>query len=118
MAKFSDRLKELRAELRLSQDGLASKLKVTRSCIGNYEQGLREPNFEDLETIADFFNVDMRYLMGKTDIRTSHPVYSPEIRDFISRLVNLPSDYQKLVYDALRHAERDYEEDREKRKEA
>ena len=33
-----------------------------------YERGEREPNFETLETIADFFNCDLDYLLGKSDI--------------------------------------------------
>lgn len=74
------------------------------------------PKADILFKIATHFHVSMEYLL--TGKEASHSVYSPEIRDFISRLVNLPSDYQKPVYDALRHAERDYEEDREKRKEA
>ena len=32
-----------------------------------YEVGKREPDFETLESIADFFNVDMNFLLGKND---------------------------------------------------
>lgn len=67
MSNFSQRLRDLRASANISQEELARRLKVTRSCIGNYEQGKREPNFEDLERIADYFNVDMSYLVGKSD---------------------------------------------------
>lgn len=31
-----------------------------------YESGAREPDFETLELIADFFNVDIDYLLGRT----------------------------------------------------
>ena len=31
-----------------------------------YERGERQPNFEVLEAIADFFNVDIDYLLGRT----------------------------------------------------
>ena len=43
-----------------------------------YERGEREPGLETLEVIADFFNVDMDYLLGKSDIpnKYSHLVYS------------------------------------------
>ena len=33
-----------------------------------YERGEREPGIETLEAIADFFNVDLDYLIGKSDI--------------------------------------------------
>lgn len=68
MANFSERLKMLRTASHISQEELAKRLQVTRSCIGNYEQGKREPSFEDLEKIADYFNVDMDYLTGRSDV--------------------------------------------------
>ena len=71
MATFSERLKNLRTITHLSQEELSARLKVSRSCIGNYEQGKRLPSVEDLEKIADFFNVDMDYLVGKTDVQKS-----------------------------------------------
>ncbi len=65
---FSDTLKFLRAQARLSQTEFAKIIGVSRSCIGMYETGQREPDFETLETIADYFNVTMDYLLGKTNI--------------------------------------------------
>ena len=38
-----------------------------------YETGAREPDFETLEKIADFFNVDIDYLLGRTDKTTLLP---------------------------------------------
>ena len=35
-----------------------------------YERGERQPNFEVLEMIADFFNVDIDYLLGRTNKTT------------------------------------------------
>lgn len=70
MRTFGNRLKDLRIQRKLSQESLASLLKVSRSCIGNYEQNTREPSFEDLEKIADFFNVDIDYLVGRKDTTT------------------------------------------------
>ena len=37
---------------------MADKLKISRSSVGMYEKGEREPSYELLEAIADFFNVD------------------------------------------------------------
>lgn len=36
-----------------------------------YENGEREPDFETLEAIADFFNVDMDYLIGRSSCVTT-----------------------------------------------
>lgn len=67
---FKTRLKQLRTEKRINQRELAKFLKVAPSTISMYESGHREPNFEILEILADFFNVDMNYLLGKTDKTT------------------------------------------------
>ena len=56
----------------LTQDQLAMHLDVSKSRISMYENNKREPSFEMLETIADFFNVDMSKLIGDADA----PVYS------------------------------------------
>lgn len=69
MSRFSDNLKHLRKEINFTQEELAKALNVTKSRINMYERGEREPNFEMLESIADYFNVDMNYLLGKTDIK-------------------------------------------------
>lgn len=68
MASFGQRLKELRLSLGLSQEELANKFSVSKQAISQYERGLRFP--KDYEQIADFFNVDMDYLMGRTDFTT------------------------------------------------
>lgn len=71
MSKFSDNLKRLRKEINFTQEELAKALNVTKSRINMYECGEREPNFEMLESIADYFNVDMNYLLGETDVKNS-----------------------------------------------
>lgn len=67
MAAFKDMLKYLRNRDKLSQSELAEKLGVSKSTISMYEVGKREPDFETLEMIADFFNVDMNFLLGKQE---------------------------------------------------
>lgn len=73
MGKFQSTLKDLRKSFGLTQDELAKKLKLSRSTIGMYEKGAREPDFETLELIADFFNVDINYLLGRTAKTTVVP---------------------------------------------
>ena len=74
MAAFSDMLVYLRKQCGLSQKDLADKTGLTRSAIGMYETGKREPDFETLEVFADFFNVNMDTLLGKSDIATSRQI--------------------------------------------
>ena len=78
MANFSEMLKNLRKERGLTQEALAKALsigdfKISPSAVGMWEQGRREPDFETLDLIADFFNVDIDFLLGKTDKTTYIP---------------------------------------------
>ena len=72
MVKFKDRLKELRVKQGLTQEMLAEKLNMGKSTIGMYENGKRLPSFEIEEEIADFFNVDLDYLRGRSNKNTSN----------------------------------------------
>ena len=65
MATLVDMLVYLRKEAGLSQQELADKIGITRSAIGMYETGRREPDLETLEAFADFYNVDMDTLLGR-----------------------------------------------------
>ena len=67
---FGKRLSALRKQKGLSQYELADRLGYSRGQIANYEQGKREPDYETLQKIADFFDVTTDYLLGRTDIRT------------------------------------------------
>lgn len=73
MGKFQNVLKGLRTSYGLTQNELSKSLKMSRSTIGMYEKGAREPDFETLELIADYFNVDTDYLLGRTDKTTVIP---------------------------------------------
>lgn len=72
MAKFGERLRFLRTSHDLSQMDLAKQLKISKSSINMYERCEREPNLVMLEAIADFFNVDLDYLLGKSDYPRKH----------------------------------------------
>lgn len=68
MPKFAERLKTLRTAKKLSQADFAKQIKLSKSSVNMYERGEREPGLETLERIADYFNVDMDYLLGKSDV--------------------------------------------------
>ena len=73
MGDFQNIFKRLRNSCGLTQVEMAEKIGISRSTIGMYETGAREPDFETLEKIADFFNVDIDYLLGRTDKTTILP---------------------------------------------
>ena len=90
MVAIGQRIKDLRMSRGLTQEQLADILKISKSRIGMYEIGKREPNFEMLEAIADYFNVDMNYLLGKSDV-PNQLVWASRLED-----INQSVDLQKL----------------------
>ncbi|MCL2556395.1 MAG: helix-turn-helix domain-containing protein [Firmicutes bacterium] len=67
MRKFAERLKELREEKELSKLALAKALQVADINIGRWERGEQEITSDNLIKIADFFDVSVDYLLGRTD---------------------------------------------------
>ncbi len=61
------RLKELRMQRHLSQVRLAMDLNMSQNTISRYETGQREADYAALIKIADYFNVSVDYLLGRTD---------------------------------------------------
>ena len=61
------RLKELRKKKGLSQLRLATELNTTQNTVSRYETGEREPGIDELIKIADYFNVSVDYLIGRTE---------------------------------------------------
>lgn len=64
-----NRIKQLRIEKGISQQGLADLLNIAQQTISSYEKGTREPDSELLKTLSEYFNVSIDYLLGNTDIR-------------------------------------------------
>ena len=61
---FGQTLYKLRTSHNVTQAELSEYFKISKSLISMYERDKRKPNFEILEGIADFFNVDMNTLHG------------------------------------------------------
>ena len=70
MSRFSDRLTELRKSSGMTQDEFSRRIGMPRSTYGMYECGKRVPDIDTLGLFADYFNVDMDYLLGNTDKTT------------------------------------------------
>lgn len=80
--EFKDRLTNLRKKSKLYQVDMAKKIGVARATYGAYEQGTRQPDFETLQTIADFFEVSTDYLLGRTDNPYSDGVSNDKEKSF------------------------------------
>ncbi len=61
------RLKELRENRKMSQIRFGIELGINQDVISRYENLEREADYQTLLDIADFFNVSLDYLFGRTD---------------------------------------------------
>lgn len=67
MTEFCTRLREIRMERRKTQKQTAEILEMKLRSYQLYEQGKVEPSIAKLIALADFFDVTLDYLMGRTD---------------------------------------------------
>ena len=72
MADIKDRILSLRNEKELTQEKMAKIFNVGLSTISMWERGERIPRPKILQEICDYFNVDMDYLMGRSDIKNRY----------------------------------------------
>lgn len=78
MTTFGERFKQLRKEKNMTQEGLAKKFFLNKSSISRYEQNKQVPEMDLLKKFADFFDVSVDYLLGRTDIRNPEKELTPE----------------------------------------
>lgn len=64
---FKDNLKKLRKEKKITQEELSKIIGVERSSIGKYESSGVIPSVDVLNKIADYFNVSVDYLLGRSN---------------------------------------------------
>ena len=62
---MGERIRAARLSHGMTQADLAEAVGVKKSTVGMWENGLREPNIDTLEALADVFNVPMRYFVEK-----------------------------------------------------
>jgi len=70
LSVFSERLTDLRKSKGISQNALAKEIGVSPRTYQDYEYGLREPQVAIFTRIAEFFNVSLDYLAGRSEERT------------------------------------------------
>ena len=67
MFNFGTHLKLLRKSKSITQKQLASAIGATERSVQQYELGERKPSFDVLIALADYFNVSLDYLVGRSD---------------------------------------------------
>ena len=73
---FSQQIKALRKEYKMSQAELAKQLKVTQQAIGKWETGKSTPDSDTLQKLAEIFKTSVDFLLGRetaVSVATSFP---------------------------------------------
>jgi len=73
MNKFSQRLKELRLNKGDTQKIIADYLGIIPHAYQKYEYGEREPNIDKLIAIAEYFDVSLDWLVGRSETQARQP---------------------------------------------
>jgi transcriptional regulator with XRE-family HTH domain len=64
------RLRQLRNEKKISQEELSRLINISRPTYAQYEIDRRVPEYNTLERLADYFNVSLDYLVGRSEYRS------------------------------------------------
>ena len=96
------RIRDLREDADLSQQKLSEKLKMHKTTYVNYESGKRNSPFELAVTLAEFYQVSLDYLAGRTNIKekfVSDRVKKQHLQENISKKEKFQTDL--FTYDEL-----------------
>ena len=91
MELFSIRFKEERKNKGLTQEQLAKEFFLNKSSISRYEKGTQMPEMVMLQKFAEYFDVSVDYLLGRTDERNLNkekPKLDPGIKTIAAHRVN------------------------------
>ncbi|TCS80347.1 helix-turn-helix domain-containing protein [Tepidibacillus fermentans] len=95
---FGKRLRELRKQKKLTMKELGNLFNLAESTISGYENETRKPDMEIIKQFADFFEVSVDYLLGRTnDPSPSLPeeLEDPEISVFFKDYLSSPKEKQE-----------------------
>ncbi|MCU5390537.1 helix-turn-helix domain-containing protein [Bacillus paranthracis] len=99
------RVKEIRAELKLSQSQFAESIGVSKSLISLIELGRKNPSVETINKIAKKGNVSIDYIIGRTDNRSSSKNETSkvkiELNTAVDRIEKLTEDQQRFIIKML-----------------
>ena len=94
-------LLSLRKQKGLTQKDLAEHLGISRQAYANYESGSREPDIATLKQLADFFDVSVDCLLGKTEKPTENGEPSENVIIYHRDGKNVKREFTKEQMDML-----------------
>ena len=95
MADFHELLNKLRIEKGVTQEEVASAIGVAKSTFAKYDRGEREPNFETLKKIAQYFQTTTDYLLGLSEVM--HPDKTRQLAISVPLGYDLTSTEEEVI---------------------
>lgn len=106
MSEFFNVLKKLRESRGLMQKDVANALGISPAAYSLYEKGQREPKFDFLQKIADYFGVSVEYLMTGEEKKGTETYYiNDDARDMAQFIFENPE--YKVLFDASRKVKKE-----------
>lgn len=96
---LSVRLKSLRTGRNITQSDLAKRIGVARTTYAMYEQGQREPDYDTLQKIADFFDVSTDFLLGRSEKKYEYGAIKD--RNFFMSKINAEFPDLELMFEEM-----------------
>ena len=113
MPTLGKRLKELRREKGILQDDLARDIGVSKGTVSVWERDARKPEYDTLEQLCDYFQVNLGYLLGEDVDRALVQPSDEDLSEwqkedeqqiivgFVRRFMKLSPDMQDVVKQTL-----------------
>lgn len=68
---LNEKIRYLRLLRSKTQSEVAEALSITRSCLSNYESGIREPDFQMIKDMAEYFGVETSYFFNNGKVTSA-----------------------------------------------
>ena len=94
--RFARILQDLREDRDISRKDLALALNISVSTLGMYEQGRREPNIDMLIKMADYFDVSIDFLVGRSYKNENNEILV-EALHLKNQIDHLPQEYKNII---------------------
>lgn len=102
------RIKKLRENKKLNQLEFSKILNISNTTLSQYEAGNRTPSDEIKEKVADYFNVSVDYLLGRTQKYNFEDEDSKNEKFYNFDVSNLPQEAIKQIEDYIEFVKQKY----------
>ena len=97
-----NRIREYRLRKNLTQIELSQALNISQATLSAYETGRFEPDIATLLRLADFFDVSIDNIIGRSAEETGEPLHlTPDESQLLAAYRAAPPDIQQFMLNAL-----------------